>query len=637
MSNLDTEKQVMQERAAKLGNVGIRVHAKRGPTPEDSRVFLTFDHPAKILDYDDDTQGNITSILLEYTRIEGPLGEDREEHVYREWLTKESFRVERDGEAFGEVVPNLLGVCPYVLLFHRTGGGEWGRPAHHGAETVVHEINALIARHKRLMHRHSYPKWFATGSGPEPDTISFGEEKVLYARQGGDDVTPRLVPMVTELQHTEIRQFWLELIKLLGERQPELMLYQLRALSGMSGETIAQLLKPTETVIELAKRHYEHVLVRAVQIALSWGVLLRKWDLGTGMGSPANAERAFRTGRENFAFDPRPSLPQSAIRPDQGGGGEARGPRGGLQARAGGGRHRRRRGETEALQVRRRRGEADRQAQARAGRRPRNGPLTTENTAMATRKVKKPGLVQDVRDILANMGIDDTTLTALPTHETGLGQTLRLNVLREERERDRAGRVEPGRDGLPHLGDAGDERAADRARGANNTKTDTALFEVVLPWQYKAGTDLTLTVHAGYTLSAGTTVTATVDASVYEMVDKAGNGHDRPVRDGGDRDHDHGGRQGVHDHRHKSVAERPAADLGDDERRRGRQHGDGDREGLLGPAVVASTWNPRTTESRARRSDGARASAAAAGGGVEQRRQRAAARHERDLNHGVQA
>jgi len=45
----------------------------------------------------------------------------------------------------------------------------------------------------------------------------------------------------------------------------------------------------------------------------------------------------------------------------------------------------------------------------------------------------------------------------------------------------------------------------------NNTKANNALFEVILPDDYKAGTDITVSIGSGYSASGGTTITATVD------------------------------------------------------------------------------------------------------------------------------
>lgn len=53
--------------------------------------------------------------------------------------------------------------------------------------------------------------------------------------------------------------------------------------------------------------------------------------------------------------------------------------------------------------------------------------------------------------------------------------------------------------------------ALDGTAAQNNTKANHALFEFVLPDDYKAGTNVTVSIGAGYSASGGTTVTATVD------------------------------------------------------------------------------------------------------------------------------
>jgi hypothetical protein len=58
----------------------------------------------------------------------------------------------------------------------------------------------------------------------------------------------------------------------------------------------------------------------------------------------------------------------------------------------------------------------------------------------------------------------------------------------------------------------------------NNTKLNNALFEVVLDQNYQNGEDVTVHIAAGYTLSSGTSITATVDlvASLCDNVGAAG-------------------------------------------------------------------------------------------------------------------
>ncbi len=60
----------------------------------------------------------------------------------------------------------------------------------------------------------------------------------------------------------------------------------------------------------------------------------------------------------------------------------------------------------------------------------------------------------------------------------------------------------------------------------SNTKTDIALFELVLPNTYAAGDDLTLTVNTEYVLGSGTVGTHTLDAEAFLGDDDGTSGAD---------------------------------------------------------------------------------------------------------------
>lgn len=59
----------------------------------------------------------------------------------------------------------------------------------------------------------------------------------------------------------------------------------------------------------------------------------------------------------------------------------------------------------------------------------------------------------------------------------------------------------------------------------NNTKTDVVMFEHQLPANYVAGTDLTVTINAGFS-GSGTAGTKTVDASAFAIADTGAQGAD---------------------------------------------------------------------------------------------------------------
>jgi hypothetical protein len=73
---------------------------------------------------------------------------------------------------------------------------------------------------------------------------------------------------------------------------------------------LAQVLKPVEAAVLRARRTYESSVISALQIALSSGVLLGLWDLGTGKGTADAADRAYDDGQgvEAFRFADRPAI-----------------------------------------------------------------------------------------------------------------------------------------------------------------------------------------------------------------------------------------------------------------------------------------------------------------------------------------
>lgn len=308
-SNLDTQKQVMQEWAANLGTVGLRIVAKADPDPAQRRVSIQIDHPGTIVDFDEDDRGNVTAVLLRWNALFGDLGERRRDVKVEELITKDKFVRSINGRK--EETPNDLGVCPYVILRHRDDGHEFGRWAYAGSEQIIHQVNWLIGNQGDSIVEHIWPTWFATAGGNAPENFQFGRQKVSYVKTNPDTPPPSLAPLVAALDQQGTREFWLEIISTLMERQPELLISALKALSGQSGETIAKLLIPAEAKIEHAKANYEHALKRALQIGLSEGVRLGLWDLGTGRGTAEAAERAYSQGLEEFEFAPRRPLPET--------------------------------------------------------------------------------------------------------------------------------------------------------------------------------------------------------------------------------------------------------------------------------------------------------------------------------------
>jgi hypothetical protein len=316
-SNLDTEKTALTELAANLGCVGMRIATDAEGTP-DAKVSLGIDHPGRIFDFNKNSEGHVTEVELRYIALAGPLGTDRVDVEVREIFTKDEFIREIDGSSdesgggFRRV--NELGVCPYVILRHGEVKREFGRWAYYGAEPLIHVFNWLLSNFGDSIYEHLWPTWFASAGGDKPQIFPVGKLNVAYVKTREGTPPPSLEALVARLDWGGAISFIQELRRSsLVNQCPELLLGLIDALSGQSGETIAKLQTPAEAAIEQAKANYEDALKRALKIGMSEGIRIGLWDLGTGVGSRDAADRAFKSGAEDFEFVDRPALPQTVF------------------------------------------------------------------------------------------------------------------------------------------------------------------------------------------------------------------------------------------------------------------------------------------------------------------------------------
>lgn len=320
-SNLDVTKQTLCRLPALHGTCGIRIRAVDDPDPARRRVYLKAEHPRIIRDVELNERGDVQAIDLEYDVTRG-LGDDQQVVTIREELRKDylaTYRVIASGAliphnlATGQddptaVYPNPLGVVPYVLLTHQDGGEAFGLNAWYRARSAIDRLNALLTHIDVQIHDHVNVVWVIAGSGTAPTSIDLTGRKVLYvdtSRGGSVSADPLVAPLSLADALARARHQ----IELIEDALPELKAAAGRFLSGQSGDTVATLRAPAEHRLGLARARYEDALTRASQIAVSWGVLLGAWDVGTGSGSPEAAERAYREGFEAFSFNRRPLFP----------------------------------------------------------------------------------------------------------------------------------------------------------------------------------------------------------------------------------------------------------------------------------------------------------------------------------------
>ena len=306
-SNLDVAKQQLCRLAPLHGTCGLRVVAVNDADPLRRRVYLKPEHPRVITDVEQDTRGNVTAIILEYEVTEG-IGDAQQVIAVREELDKAEFRIYRQNR-LSSAEANALGVVPYVLLRHTDTGDAFGLNAFYRARSPIDRLNALMTHINTQIHDHVKVDWFIAAAGAAPTRLELTGRNVIYVDTSKSTQTPTVLPMVAPLNLADSISQVNMLIGQIENRLPELKATSGVYLSGQSGETIAQLRAPAEHRIGLARTGYEDALIRAQQIALSWGILIGLWDLGTGMGSVEAAERAYRTGLEDHHLNRRPTLP----------------------------------------------------------------------------------------------------------------------------------------------------------------------------------------------------------------------------------------------------------------------------------------------------------------------------------------
>lgn len=323
-SNLTIERQPLCRFAALYGTCGLRIVADMAH----QRVYLKVEHPQIIRDVELDDRGNVRGIELEWQEQLG-LGDTRETLTIREVLTREAFHTYRvDGAALipydratrqdygpGAVAPNVLGLVPYVVVRHGYTGDVFGMNACDRALVALDRYNALMSHIDVQIHQHVKATWLVMASGKPPQEFDLSGRKVLYvdtstALQGAS--TPVVQALVANLSLADATQQAKAQLEAIEDMLPELKAVSGRWLSNTSGQTIAELRKPAEDALLLARTNYEDALIRAQQIAISYGVLLGLWDMGTGMGTVEAADRAYHEGTEDHTFVPRPALTETS-------------------------------------------------------------------------------------------------------------------------------------------------------------------------------------------------------------------------------------------------------------------------------------------------------------------------------------
>lgn len=309
-SLMDTLKGSIIRWAANFGTVGMRVTARGAIDGKPARVAIAADHPARLFNFEQDSEGNVTAVCLKYrTQVnDGTLAEPQWRSVeVVELITKDEFSIRYDEaeQLEDDQRVNNLGFCPYVILRHRENGTPFGDWAYRGTEGVVHRLNWRVSRQDKSIDRHQFPIWLFAAGGDKPEEIDMGDSKGHYVQTQAGTPPPVVEAIVPKVDQASAQDFWMEIRDGLRSRQPELNLNDVKLLANTSGEALDRILKPTEKVIGDARPGYQHAFKRVLQMGLSAGVQVGAWDLGTN----GDADAAYRQGIEDFDFKPQPLLP----------------------------------------------------------------------------------------------------------------------------------------------------------------------------------------------------------------------------------------------------------------------------------------------------------------------------------------
>lgn len=341
-SNFNAQKDRYARINALFGNCGIRIVVKVGADyPNDSiadrRVYLQFEHPALIEDYVTDGRDNVSQVLTKHHVVEGDLSFDaafkRKAHIYRTLLTKDNFQTQRDNALYNitglkdpntqsepeEAVsgsfanyPNIYGFVPYSVSAFRRNDGKWSSWAFMGSENVIDRMNALSSHIDKQIFRHVNVTWMVTTTGDEPKEFNMSGNRILVikrkANMEGVTGDTKIEPLIANLSIGDAIAKLQMNMDILSDKLPELKAINGKFLAGQSGETIAQLRKPAEDKLLAFRGNAESTLIRAMQQALSVGVVLGIWDVGTNTGDIQSANKAYQSGMLDFRFNDRPAL-----------------------------------------------------------------------------------------------------------------------------------------------------------------------------------------------------------------------------------------------------------------------------------------------------------------------------------------
>lgn len=324
-SNMTAQMTLGLRYASVLGTVVFRANAMKDSSQRNWRIFITTHHPNQVEAVIKDGRGNIQEIKLRYEVTEGSLDDPDNPpvpHTYLEYVDKRKFWMQKDGRWFNyqkqdfvdtkeeAEVLHPFGFVPFVIAQFQDVGGDFGLPCFASEEPKIVHINALATHIAAQIHRHVTATWMLEASGQPPRKIPIGDMNVIYLQRemgvGASGATMK--PLVADLAISDAAAYVQDLQAELSNSMPELKATDGAFLSHQSGGTVAQLRTPAEQRIKVARTSIEASVVAVQKMALSMGIELGLWEIGSNGES---AEEAFQNGTLDHRFPQRPTLPLS--------------------------------------------------------------------------------------------------------------------------------------------------------------------------------------------------------------------------------------------------------------------------------------------------------------------------------------
>lgn len=281
---------------AQFGDVALKLIDDRLK----QKVRIEVLNPSKIREATFDAVGNITSVSIEYQKLEdSPLPQPGLSglfnfnpkalrwYVYTEMIDlvngQTRFRTFKDGQPFayyadeaGAMVDTWYeswGFVPMVLASHKDVGLRWGASSFHGSLRKMDEINDFASHLNDQVRKSVNALWYFAGVQAQADLVTNDgtqtrdQTPAIYGPEGSQPFA-----MIGNLPIDQALNVLAKMIEELEKDLPELALQDIRhATRAMTAPGVRAGYSDAIGRIQEARGNYDQALVRALQMAITIG------------------------------------------------------------------------------------------------------------------------------------------------------------------------------------------------------------------------------------------------------------------------------------------------------------------------------------------------------------------------------